>query len=663
MADESVYRVTLDLRADGTSQVRAVRRVATESTKAADTIDKNTKRIKDDNDEQTSSFEKVEKGAGKLRTGISTLMGTVGFVGLGIGIDDVVKAGQRWQVQQAQLQNALRSTGNASKATVDSVTKATEALAEHGGYSVPQQLSGLNQFLRLTKSTTQAMRDNNLATDMARSGATSFSNAQMVIERALSGSTRGLQRYLGIIEPVKTAEFALTQAHGLNLDAMQQQSVALGKLGPAWLKRQETLHNITPAEMEHAQALDKQATAMKGLSELQSKYGGSTASFSKSTAGSISNAENSLDIAIEKIGKSFLPIVASAARGIASLAELISAHWTQIKRVISSVVDPLIGTIGTLIRFFERNHAAAKAAAVGIGILVGAYAVWKVATTAMTVAQAALNLVLDADPIILIILAIAALAAGLVYAYEKSKTFRDIVQETGRVAKAMFMGLEAIVNATVKFIGAHWKMLAVGGAFFLGGPFLALGIFVATHFALVKHLAEGLVRDISRIFSTVVHAIEWPFEQAWRYITRIFNDIKRTVQSITKIPGSVLGGITGGIGHFLSHPFGFHTGGLVRHMAAGGPIGGYGGGDVIPTMLEPGEYVLNKQAVQNIGIQNLNSLNAGIRPAGAMGNGSSPNEVYVAAPMKFQVGSRILTETVAHFSAKKASLSGGYVSG
>ncbi len=46
-------------------------------------------------------------------------------------------------------------------------------------------------------------------------------------------------------------------------------------------------------------------------------------------------------------------------------------------------------------------------------------------------------------------------------------------------------------------------------------------------------------------------------------------------------------------------------------LRQGGFIEGFGGGDRVPAMLERGEFVLNKEAVQNIGINNLSELNAG----------------------------------------------------
>jgi hypothetical protein len=55
------------------------------------------------------------------------------------------------------------------------------------------------------------------------------------------------------------------------------------------------------------------------------------------------------------------------------------------------------------------------------------------------------------------------------------------------------------------------------------------------------------------------------------------------------------------------------NGGLIRHMASGGMAR-----DRVPTLLEPGEFVVRKQAAKVAGPSNLASLNA----TGQMGGGN-----------------------------------------
>ena len=80
-----------------------------------------------------------------------------------------------------------------------------------------------------------------------------------------------------------------------------------------------------------------------------------------------------------------------------------------------------------------------------------------VATKAMTAGQWALNAALNANPIGLIVLAIAALVAGLILAYKKSETFRNIVQAVGRVGQEalgwVVDKIQAVIDIAGRLIG------------------------------------------------------------------------------------------------------------------------------------------------------------------------------------------------------------------
>lgn len=71
------------------------------------------------------------------------------------------------------------------------------------------------------------------------------------------------------------------------------------------------------------------------------------------------------------------------------------------------------------------------------------------ATAVLTGAQTALNAVMAANPIMLVVIAVAALTAGLVLAYNKSETFRDTVDAAGDVAKRAFDAVTDVIGKVV----------------------------------------------------------------------------------------------------------------------------------------------------------------------------------------------------------------------
>lgn len=52
-----------------------------------------------------------------------------------------------------------------------------------------------------------------------------------------------------------------------------------------------------------------------------------------------------------------------------------------------------------------------------------------------------------------------------------------------------------------------------------------------------------------------------------------------------------------------------NSGGIVKKFARGGLVPGSGNGDTVPAMLEPGEFVIRKKAVETLGSQNLHKIN------------------------------------------------------
>jgi len=94
----------------------------------------------------------------------------------------------------------------------------------------------------------------------------------------------------------------------------------------------------------------------------------------------------------------------------------------------------------------------------------------------------------------------------------------------------------------------------------------------------------------------------------------------RGAQAITQFAGGFGRGFRGAPTQRASE------GGPIRHFAAGGYVTGFGNGDTVSAKLTPGEFVMRKSAVQNIGVSNLHSLNrnsGGITPSSSVNRYSS----------------------------------------
>lgn len=132
-----------------------------------------------------------------------------------------------------------------------------------------------------------------------------------------------------------------------------------------------------------------------------------------------------------------------------------------------------------------RSSLAAVGAAAKFLILQTAELAVTVATKAWTAAQWLFNAAMDANPIMLVVMAIAALAAGVIYAYEHFTAFRQVVD-------AVFSWLKGAVTDVINFVRDHWQMIVE----IITGPIVLVATLVEQHWDQIKAIFVRAVGDI-----------------------------------------------------------------------------------------------------------------------------------------------------------------------
>lgn len=148
---------------------------------------------------------------------------------------------------------------------------------------------------------------------------------------------------------------------------------------------------------------------------------GAAAEAANTTAGKMANLSIQMGEAKESIGAALLPVVTSLIEKLIPLAT-----WAQEN---TNVVLILAGVIGGLAGAVLAVNAAMK--------------VYQATLVIVKAAQAAFNFVMAANPIGIVIVALAALAAAFVVAYNKSETFREFVN---KLFEAIKTGVEFSVE-------------------------------------------------------------------------------------------------------------------------------------------------------------------------------------------------------------------------
>lgn len=141
------------------------------------------------------------------------------------------------------------------------------------------------------------------------------------------------------------------------------------------------------------------------------KFAGMLNKIANTPYGRLEQLKGQLDQMMVKIGNVFLPI-----------ASKLMDWLSKLNDVAGPYLKPLVVMI----------------AALSAGILVAAAAQW------------VWNIALSANPIGLIIIAIAAMVAGIVYAYNKFQAFHDVVNTIGDVFKTVGLVLVSFYNFAIK---------------------------------------------------------------------------------------------------------------------------------------------------------------------------------------------------------------------
>lgn len=179
---------------------------------------------------------------------------------------------------------------------------------------------------------------------------------------------------------------------------------------------------------------DGKTKSLKQITDdLAKTYGGSAAKAAETTEGKQKRLTVALNEAGESIGYKLLPFMLK----------------------LTNAATEALG-------WMQAHERLVKILAIGIGSLAAAVIAINTAVRIWTAVQSALNVVLAANPIGLVVLAIAALVIGIVVAYKRSETFRTIVNGAFSAIAAGARAMWDVIRPVLKAWFNVWATV-VGG--------------------------------------------------------------------------------------------------------------------------------------------------------------------------------------------------------
>ena len=285
--------------------------------------------------------------------------------------------------------------------------------------------------------------------------------------------------------------------------------------------------DVSEAYADMGTAIDK---AAGNASAAESKLGGvadasdATATATAQAAGGLGDLGGALQLMPGPAAKVGLAMEAAApaimgVTGAADLANVVTEklRLTQIKTAVSTAFKT------------AKDRVAAAA------------------TKAFAVAQLALNAVMSANPIALVVIAIAALVAAFVIAYKKSDTFRRIVDKAFGAVKRVVVGT---VNTVVDFVRKHWK---TGLLLLLTGPFGLAYLAVRKYGGKIRDAVVGAfnkvrdyVLDVGRkivgyVSDAWTRAYTWTRDKVGQIKDRALDAFRGVIDWLRGFPADVVG--------------------------------------------------------------------------------------------------------------------------
>jgi hypothetical protein len=258
-----------------------------------------------------------------------------------------------------------------------------------------------------------------------------------------------------------------------------------------------------------------------------------------------------------------------------------------------------------------------------VATLLAGVVVFKAVTLAVkawAAVQAILNVVLAANPIGLVIVGVAALVAGIIYAYKHSEKFRQILQGAFRgiqVAAQTFAPLvKAAINVVIGVFSLWWNVFAkpiltrFGAALATAwGLAKRFGQITAAGFTAIKEPARAAIAFVIGRFLGFVGDILTGASKAFGWVPKLGPKLKAAATEFGKFRDGVnarLAGIkdqTVNVGiKYSSKGVNLSAPSSVGRFADGGGVfGGTRGQDSVPALLMPDEHVWTTKEVNAAG--------------------------------------------------------------
>ena len=466
-----------------------------------------------------SGFKKVDAAAAgtasKTQSAGSKIAGFAKVVAGAFAVEKVaefgkasVEAAQEAAVANARLVSVFKGAGDASGEAAKHAEEFAESLGKHIGVD-PEVIKGgeaiLATFHSVSDETGRSAgifdRATAAAADLAAAGFGDLKSNSVQLGKALEDPVKGMT--------------ALAKS-GVTFTAAQK----------AQIKALEDSHQHLAAQKVILAAVEGQ---VKG-----------TAAATATTGDKMKVAWQEAE---EKIGTLLLPAVQKIQTALSGIVNFVTANSGWLLPLVAGVAGVVLAMKGITVAM-NIYHDAVKA-------VEAIQKAWTAAVKIATAIQAAFDIVLDANPVVLIVIAIIALIAGIVLLVTHVSAVRKVMLEAWHAVSAAASIAFKAVLAAIHWV---WDWLKANWPYLLGillGPFGLAAAAIYKHWASIRAGASAVLGWLRSTWASIYGIVTGPFASAISWIRRAWDSL---VGFMEGIPGAISRALAG-VFNAIIHPF------------------------------------------------------------------------------------------------------------
>ena len=532
-AEAAVNKTTREIK----ENENAIEALESSTKEAADEVDD----LADSMDDLSDSENKAKSASEKANSGFTVLKGTLANLAsqaISKAVDamkdfagSMIEAAAEVKASGAQFEQTFGDLQGEASAALDRVGKSTGILKTR----LQDSASGIYAFAKASGA------DSAEAMKLMETALMATADSAAYYDKSLEESAETLQSFL-------KGNFANDAALGLSATEFTRNAKAAELFGKKYndlteIQKQQTLLQMVVDAQKASGAFGQASREADGWANVQGNLNESWKQF-KANVGT-------------PFLEALIPVIQSVTDKLSSLTQGID--WQAFRDGVGKAVDTLVTGFGWIVDHGDTIIAILAGIVAGIAafkvvvIVQTAVAAFTALTTAIKsvgLAQAALNVIMAANPIGLIVAAIAGLVTAFVVLWNKSEKFRDFWKGLWEEIKKT---VEKYIGAVVNFFKGAWEKIkaAWNGVkdFFKGiwegikAVFSAVGTWFKDKFkealtnvivvwTAVHDFFQGIWDGIKEVFSAVGNWFKDKFKEALQNVIIVWTVVHDFFQGI-----------------------------------------------------------------------------------------------------------------------------------